>query len=422
MMNLRQNSRFLKIIRLAVKSLLQHKLRAGLSILGIVCGVAAVFSMLSVGEGAKRESLSQIEQLGIKNIYVKSISLPEYTDKKSGTTFSQGLTLNDAQRIKNGCRNVRDIAGLRELKASVLGAEKDISPSILSCTPNYASILNMTVGSGRFIGDLDMQEGSMVCVIGCSVADSMGISGSLGNYIRIEDSLFKIVGILPRTEGKTGKTGAISLRNYDQMIFIPLSAAGLVSKATSMQRPAVSPKVTELIVSVSTAQEVIKSVPAIKRILEVTHDGAEDYQIVAPQELLNQSRRIQKIFNVVLGSIAFISLLVGGIGIMNIMLATVTERTREIGMRRAFGATYIDIIIQFLAESTILTFTGGIIGILFGFGGIWLISVIAKWDTTITFLSLVLPLLTSTVAGISFGLYPAYTAARMDPVTALRSE
>lgn len=148
----------------------------------------------------------------------------------------------------------------------------------------------------------------------------------------------------------------------------------------------------------------------------------DDYQIIVPQELLNQSRKIQRIFNMVLGSIAFISLMVGGIGIMNIMLATVSERTREIGMRRAFGATYIDIIIQFLLESTILTFIGGVIGILIGFAGIWSISAIAKWNTAITMLSLILPLLVSTISGIFFGLYPAYTAAKMDPIAALRSE
>jgi putative ABC transport system permease protein len=182
------------------------------------------------------------------------------------------------------------------------------------------------------------------------------------------------------------------------------------------------PEVTELVVGVSTAQQVLRSVPAVKRILEVTHGGAEDYQIIVPQELLNQSRKIQRTFNIVLGSIAFISLLVGGIGIMNIMLATVSERTKEIGVRRAFGATYSDIIIQFLAESTILTFTGGMIGIIIGLGGVWLISAIAKWSTAITVLSLVLPLLTSILVGIFFGLYPAYAAAKMDPIAALRYE
>ena len=402
--------------------MLQHKLRATLSILGVVCGVAAVLSMLSVGEGAKRETLSQIEQLGTRNIYVKSIPLTEMQERKSRAKLSQGLTLYDAQRIKNGCHNVQDVAGLRELKASVFGAIKDVMPQIVSCSPNYASMLKIPIFDGRFISDPDMQEVKLVCVIGHNVAKNMGASGGIGNYLRIENSLFKIVGILRRIESKAEKSGAISLRNYNDMVFIPLTAANLVNKSASVIGVTAWPEVTELVVGVSTAQQVLKSVPAVKRILEITHGGADDYQIVVPQELLNQSRKIQRTFNIVLGSIAFISLLVGGIGIMNIMLATVSERTKEIGVRRAFGATYSDIIIQFLAESTILTFTGGMIGIIIGLGGVWLISAIAKWSTAITVLSLVLPLLTSIFVGIFFGLYPAYAAAKMDPIAALRYE
>jgi putative ABC transport system permease protein len=421
-MHLRMNRKLFKFISLAVKSMLQHKLRAALSILGVVCGVAAVLSMLSVGEGAKRESLSQIEQLGTRNIYVKSVPMTEMQERKSRAKLSQGLTLYDAQRIKNGCRDVQDIAGLRELKASVFGAIKDITPQIVSCSPNYAAMLKIPVFDGRFISDPDMQESKLVCVIGHNVAKNMGASGSIGNYLRIENSLFKIIGILRRIESRERKTGAISQRNYNDMVFIPLTTASLVSKSASMFGATAEPEVTELIIGVRTAQQVLKTVPAVKRILEITHGGADDYQIVVPQELLNQSRKIQRTFNIVLGSIAFISLLVGGIGIMNIMLATVSERTTEIGVRRAFGATYSDIIIQFLAESTILTFTGGIIGVVIGFGGVWLISAIVKWNTAITMLSLVLPLLTSILVGIFFGLYPAYAAAKMDPIAALRYE
>jgi putative ABC transport system permease protein len=206
------------------------------------------------------------------------------------------------------------------------------------------------------------------------------------------------------------------------MIFIPLKAAGLINKGAPPSKKKMYPDVSELIIAVQGSQLIPDSVPVIKRILEVAHNGVKDYQIIVPQEILNQSRKIQRIFNMVLGSIAFISLLVGGIGIMNIMIATVSERTREIGMRRAFGATYNDIIIQFLAESTILTITGGIIGIAAGSGCILLVAFIAKWKTDITILSLLLPLLTSTATGMVFGLYPAYTAARMDPIAALRSE
>lgn len=414
--------KYFKFTALAVRSLLQHKLRAALSILGVICGVAAVLSMLSIGEGAKRESLSQIEQLGIKNIYVKSTPLTEIQAEKSRAKLSRGLALYDAERIQNGCDFVQDVAALKELKASVFATLKDFMPQIVSCTPNYARLLNMPVFEGRFISDQDVSDGKPVCVIGHSVAKNMGYAGNVGNYLRIEQSLFKIVGILQRKESKAVKSGSITFRNFNDMIFIPLTAAPMVDAGPSPTGYIPHREVTELVVAVKNAQQVLQSVPAVKRILEITHRGTEDYQIVVPQELLNQSHKIQRTFNIVLGSIAFISLLVGGIGIMNIMLATVSERTKEIGVRRAFGATRNDIIIQFLAESTLLTFSGGLIGIVIGLGGVWLISFLAKWSTAITMLSLFLPLLTSVLVGIFFGLYPAYTAAKMDPIVALRHE
>jgi putative ABC transport system permease protein len=402
--------------------MLQHKLRAILSVLGVVCGVAAVLSMLSIGEGAKRESLSQIEKLGTRNIYVKSIPLTETQEIKTRAKLSMGLTLYDARRIIAGCGNVEEIAGIRELKASVFSESKEITPQIVSCSPNYASIFKIPLLDGRFITDLDIQEGKLICVLGHNIAKNMGASGTVGNHLRIENSLFKIIGILRRIEIKEKKVGAISLRNYNDMIFIPLTASDLLNKNVPASGTSAWPQVSELVIGVRSTHHVSGSVPTIKRILEITHGGAEDYQIVVPQELLNQSRKIQRTFNIVLGSIAFISLLVGGIGIMNIMLATVSERTKEIGVRRAFGATYHDIIIQFLAESIILTFTGGIIGIVIGLGGVWLISFLAKWSTAITMLSIALPLITSILVGIFFGLYPAYTAAKMDPIAALRYE
>lgn len=422
MKDLRLNAKLFKFIAVAVKSLLQQKLRAALSILGVVCGVAAVFSMLSVGEGAKRESLSQIEQLGTRNIYIKAIPLTERQEANQRADLSQGLSLYDARRIQKECRDVQEVAGLRELKASLLSTLKTVEPLTVACTPNYATLLKVPISSGRFISDQDMQERELACVIGHNVAESLGASGNIGNYLRIEDSLFRIVGILNAVESKAVKPAAITLRNYNDMVFVPLSVADLAGGGgTALDRSAY-PEVSELIVAVKNAQRVIKDVPIIRRILEITHGGAGDYQIVIPQELLNQTRKIQRTFNIVLGSIAFISLLVGGIGIMNIMLATVSERTKEIGVRRAFGATHMDIVIQFLAESTLLTFTGGIIGMLIGFGSVWLISAIAKWNTAFTLPALVLPLFASIFVGVFFGLYPAYTAAKMDPVAVLRSE
>jgi putative ABC transport system permease protein len=206
------------------------------------------------------------------------------------------------------------------------------------------------------------------------------------------------------------------------MIIIPSAAAAMFDEIPSISGVSESPELTEIIVQVRSVDQVDSTAKVIRRIMEHAHGSAEDYQVVVPQELLRQTQKIQRTFNVVLGSIAFISLLVGGIGIMNIMLATVSERTREIGIRRSLGATQQDIVIQFLTEAIILTFSGGIIGIVFGVGGVFLISAIAGWNTAITVLSLLLPLLTSILIGIFFGLYPAYVAAKMDPIVALRNE
>ncbi len=418
-MNLRK---WLKILKLAVYSLLQHKLRAALSMLGIICGVMAVLAMLSIGEGAKRESLNQIEQLGTKNIYVKAIALTESQEAKARERRSNGLSSQDADRLLTGCRGIREIACLKEIKASLIGTIKDISPQIVACTPNYAGIQKLFVGQGRFITDEDITNNNQVCVIGENIANGLGLDGKPGALIRIESGLYKIAGVLKRYDRKTTKSSAIAARNYNDMIFIPLNTGEAFSQSKHGRTVMSNADLTELVVQMKTTEQVSRSLDIIKRIMEVSHGGVDDYQIIVPQELLRQSQKTQRTFNIVLGSIAFISLLVGGIGIMNIMLATVTERTKEIGIRRALGASQEDIVIHFLAESVLLTFSGGIIGILLGLLGVWVIAAAAEWKTAITLPSIILPLVMSICTGIFFGLYPAYSAARMDPIVALRHE
>jgi putative ABC transport system permease protein len=419
-------SRFLKkpvkIVHSAVRSLLQHKLRAGLSILGVICGVMAVMTMISIGEGAKQESLAQIEQLGTKNIYIKDMTLTEAQEKKARDKRSSGLIADDANRIKHECPNVTDVACLKELKASIIAAVKDISPQIVACSANYAEVQKIFIFQGRFLTEQDMIQKNQVCVLGDTVAKKLGLQGHVGNLVRIENSLCKIVGILQRFDRKTGKSGAITSRNYNEMILIPLTAATQFEKYPVKNNEAKVSGVTEFIIQIKSADQAISATNIIRRIMEHVHGGADDYQIVAPQELLRQSQKIQRIFNIVLGSIAFISLLVGGIGIMNIMLATVSERSKEIGIRRSLGATQQDIIIQFLTEAVILTLSGGLIGMLIGSLCVWLVAALAKWTTAITALSLILPLLTSVLIGVFFGFYPAYLAAKMDPIAALRHE
>jgi putative ABC transport system permease protein len=411
-----------KIIAMAIRSLLQHKLRAALSILGVICGVTAVLTMLSIGEGAKQEALSQIEQLGTRNIYLKAVVLTKDQEIKARERLSRGLSRYDEHRIVQGCDAVRAVSCLKELPASVIGMVREVSPQIVACSSNYSEVQRISVSYGRFIGDQDIEHKNKVCVAGWSVADSLGSDGRLGSFIRMEDNLYRIVGVLKRQDYKASKSSVVSVRNYNQMIFIPLGTEGELLQAPQVGWMGSSDGLTELIVQVEKTEQVLGAASVIRRIMEISHGGVEDFQMVVPQELLRQSQKTQRTFNIVLGSIACISLLVGGIGIMNIMLATVSERTKEIGIRRAVGAAREHIMIQFLAESVLLTFSGGMIGVVGGIAGVWLITAMAGWKTAITMWSIILSLLMSTLVGIFFGIYPAYHAARMDPIAALRHE
>jgi len=413
--------RTLKILSVATRFLLQRKLRSALSILGVVCGVMAVLAMISIGEGAKREAIRQIERLGTKNIYIKAIPLTQDQQHKARERLSQGLNRKDTARIKASCPHVTDVAALSEIKASVRASNLEFSPQIVACSPNYATLKNLFISQGRFISDYDTKNNNLVCVLGDAVARSLGPNGKLGSNLRIEDHLLQVVGILGRQEATNGDSSAVSIRNFNEMIFVPLCAKNALGIRRDEERDITS-DLTEAVVHVDEVDQVIFSSALIRRTMDVLHRGVEDYQMVIPLELLNQAQRTRRIFSVVLGAIAGVSLLVGGIGIMNIMLATVSERTREIGIRRALGATRTDITVQFLGETVILTLAGGIIGIGFGLGAVRLVTEWAGWATAITLYAITIPLLMSLLVGVFFGLYPACQAAKMDPIVALRHE
>jgi putative ABC transport system permease protein len=418
------NNRILKLYKVfktATRALMGHKLRSALSILGIVCGVMAVLSMISIGAGAKNEALRQIEQLGTRNIYLKSVSLTAGQEYKARQLLSKGLNVEDARMIKKGSDSVADVGYLMEVSASITGTGRQISPQFIACSASIAGLQNLFIRHGRFIRDRDIVRKSKVCVFGGNVAESLGPAVRLGSHIRIGDHLFKVVGILKRYDYNSEKTSAISVRNYNEMVFIPLGLEKIIAQPPS-GRDAAPSGLTEIIIKIRETEQVLGAAAVIRRIMEVAHRGVKDFQMVVPQELLKQSRKTRRMFNIVLGAIAGISLLVGGIGIMNIMLATVSERTKEIGIRRAVGATRGHIIIHFLAESVILTFTGGMAGVGAGVGAVWLITTFAGWETAVTYVAVFLPLFVSVLVGIFFGLYPACRAAFMDPIAALRYE
>lgn len=400
------------------KSLLMHRLRTLLSTLGVLFGVVAVITMLSIGEGAKQETLEQIEQLGMNSIMIRQNALSEEQKMQALEKRSKGLTWQDVEALRQNIPYLSYQAPLKVIEASLTGTLTQLSPEILAVTRSYGEMKNLQQAEGRFICDLDRKEKRLVCVLGYEMAKSLGKEGHVGRTLRLENVQYEVVGVLKSTYWKASKNSSLTARNHDKTIFIPLGTEDSLPRSLSRQNQNLS----EIILQVKHSAHLGISAQLAKKILNRLHGNYEDYQLVIPQELLQQANRTQRTFNLVLGSIAAISLLVGGIGIMNIMLATVSERTREIGIRRAVGASKRHILTQFLLETLILTLMGASLGILIGIGFSLAISYIAGWKTIVTLWSIVLSLTMSSLVGLCSGLYPALQASAMDPIRALRHD
>ena len=409
--------RFGVLFSVGIRSLRLHKLRSLLSMLGVIFGVAALIAMLSIGEGAKRESLRQIEQLGINNVVVKALPRTSSQELKARERLSVGITINDSRRIKAALPGLEEAAAVREIEVEILGAPAETSYQVTAVTPGYQRVKNLELAAGRFLCDQDQAEKNLVCVLGWDVSRGLGRAGRVGATLRINDAVFTVVGVLKPRNWFRNKLPALSPRNYNQSVFLPLATGRIFGGV-----PAGSDPVDEISIKFKNPGEILPGSRVIKSLLSRLHHGVEDYQMIVPLELIRGARQTQGIFNIVLGGIAGITLLVGGIGIMNIMLATVSERTREIGIRRAVGANRRQIVAQFLAESSILTVSGGLIGVIAGYIVSLFISGLAGWPTVITAWAVFLSLGMALLVGIFFGFYPAARAALLDPIQALRHE
>ena len=379
--------------------------------------------MVSIGEGAKREALRKIERLGVRNIYIRPLQLTGEEQRLAEEQLSPGLNENDAKLLEKIAHSVEAVTIYHEIVADFHDGPQDFSPKIAACSENYLSIYRIKLAKGRFFTPLDNKENHNVCVLGSNVAEKLAARGQLGNKIRLGDMQVTIIGVLERQhEVKNDDESILSLRNHDDMILLPRSIEKYFLSHDKKKEMNPRVNVSELIVKVKDDVTVTYAVQEVRSLLAKLHNNVPDYQVVVPQQLLNQAKQTRRIFNIVLGSIAAISLVVGGIGIMNVMLATVTERTKEIGIRRAVGARRIDILIHFLIESSLLTVTGGLVGILLGMIATESISHFARWPTAITGYAIVIPFFLSCFIGIFFGLYPAHKAASMSPINALRQD
>jgi len=429
--------RFKRTAKLGIKSLWMHKLRSTLTTLGIIFGVSSVIAMLAIGEGASRAAQEQIARLGSRNIIIKTVPPPEDKDVGSQQESMRvyGLTYLDAERFRNSLPNVEVVVPSRRLTQQAWYRNRKVAIEAIGTVPWYPEISPVRVKSGRFLSSIDMHHKQGVCVIDEKVAKELFVFDyPLGQDVKMVSDYYRVVGVVSVADAvsaeKTIGNGAAKGKSQGGAnvgnIYIPLTTMKNRFGEISLQigtggRSIEKVELQEVIVKVGSIDEVLSTRDTLETILSRFHKKS-DYQVVVPLELLKQARQTQRLFSIVLGSIAAISLLVGGIGIMNIMLATVSERTREIGIRRALGARRRDIIIQFLTETLMLTFLGGVLGISLGSLIPFLVTRFGQTPTVITGISLVLAFGISGAVGIIFGIYPAYRAANMDPIESLRHE
>ena len=404
--------------RIGLENLRSHKLRSFLTTLGVIFGVTAVVSMLSIGEGAKRAAIEQIKLLGTNNIRIRRLDLPPQQQAEAERLQSDGLTARDGLIIRTNLPHLQGVCPLRFLEVEVTRGDRQSSGRVIGTDVDYATVTNFQPAEGRFLADLDEREAKRVCVIGSDVERELfGQGNAINRRIKLDDSWFTVVGVMQQKRVRKTGQNVIAVRDINKDIYIPLGTA--LKRFTDPDRPDM---VDEIAVRVESEDEVLPMADVLKRLLIRTHHAAKDYEIVIPAELLAQSQRTQRLFNIIMGSIAAISLLVGGIGIMNIMLASVTERTREIGIRRAVGATRRDVLSQFLNETVMVSVAGGLMGIVLGVIMAKAINLFAGWETVISIAGVLVAFGISAGVGIVFGLYPARKAAELDPIDALRYE
>lgn len=454
------NEKLLANLYIAIEAVIANKMRSLLTALGIIFGVAAVIAMLAIGNGAQQEILDQIKLVGVNNIVVKPIIeqqeeiIAEANGQKEKKKFSPGLTLRDVKSIQTVLPTIAQVSPEIIIETTIIRSGVRRSAKLVGVDPVYFEIYDFQLADGQMFADDQLRTGSPVCVIGNSIRSKFfPTENPIGKSIKVGPHWLKIIGVLKERYVSEGSISKLGIRDFNMDVYTPIqtvlvryenrdlvtssslsnSRGGMFSMGRVMiiggsgsdedSGPAVNyHQLDRLVLQVDETADLAPTAEIVSRLLQRRHLDVVDYEIEIPELLLKQQQRTNDIFNYVLGAIAGISLLVGGIGIMNIMLASVMERIKEIGLRLSIGAQKRDIVQQFLFEAVMISVSGGLIGVILGVSMAYLVSSVANIPTIVTFSSIVLSFGVAATVGLIFGIAPARKAAMQDPITSLRYE
>ncbi|MBE0678297.1 MAG: ABC transporter permease [Bacteroidales bacterium] len=446
-------------IRIAVESILSNKLKSILTALGIIFGVAAVISMLAIGKGAQQEILDQIKMVGVNNILISPIVQDKSSDSQEGemqlNKFSRGLTLLDVEAIRSTIPAVKRISPEISFNSTIVLSGMRYTAKLVGVSNDYFELYNLPISQGVFFNDYQEEHGIQVCIIGANIrAKFFSQVDPIGQYLKFDNVWLKVIGVLEKTNVSLTGFEEQGVNVYNDNVYIPIKTmlmryqnralvnTKLASEATSMQifgggghmaRVVVNSssastsetnynQLDKIVVQVLETEQLTPTTEVLSRMILRRHSGVKDFEITVPELLLKQQQRTKDIFNIVLGAIASISLIVGLIVLINIMFASVMERIKEIGTRMAIGAKKMDIVVQFLSEAVLISVTGGFIGVFLGIILSVAIHEIAGITTIISLFSVVIAFGVSAAVGVIFGYSPAKRASERDPIESLRYE
>jgi len=426
---------------LAIEGIIANKLRAFLTALGIIFGVAAVVAMLAIGFGAQQSIMEQMKLIGANTIFITSLTEEDTEGEESSNSgnndkeWSPGLTMNDLEAIKYIAPTIELSGGEIELKELIIANGKQGKSTVLGIEPSFFELNSLELGSGKNFTKEHLTNGTAVCIVGKSIqAKYFQGEDATGKKLKVGNNWLTVIGVIKRRIANQENLEKLGLKDYNSHVYIPIQTALIrFNDRARVESKDISRRfqnfngshnyhqLDRIVLQIDKTKNLQGTAEIVGRYLNRKHQSIKDYEIKIPELLIQQQQKTQKTFNMVLAAIAGISLLVGGIGIMNIMLATVLERVKEIGLRRAIGAHKKDITLQFLFEALFICFIGGIIGVILGILSARIIANSADIPTVISWWSILLSFGVAFIVGLVFGLLPAKRAAEYDPIVALRT-